>query len=100
MTTRPLRPCLGCQILTRSSTGRCGVCETKLQKDRNQARKALYAGPYIAHRRKALAGATLCPRCGIDLIRSRTARNGATWDHEHGQVECRSCNSSHRRNPA
>lgn len=98
--TLPQRPCLTCGILTRSTTSRCGPHEREHQRQRNAARKALYAGPYIAQRRKALAGATLCPLCGVDLIRSRTARNGATWDHEHSQIECRSCNSSHRKNPA
>lgn len=95
----PLRPCLVCGLRTRTTAPRCGPHEREYQRRRNTnpRRQALYGGAYPTQRRQALANATLCPRCGVDLIRSRTARNGATWDHEHGQVECRSCNSSHRR---
>lgn len=98
MTAVP-KPCLVCGILTRSTTSRCGPHEREHQRARNQTkrRQDLYGGPYQTARRKALAGATLCPICGVNLIRSRTARNGATWDHQHSRIECRSCNSSHRR---
>lgn len=88
----PLRPCLDCGIRTRTTAPRCGPCERTRQRRRNQdpRRLDLYNN---AHRRRSRAAREHlpCAICGtrIDL----------TWDHEHGQVECRPCNSSHRRNP-
>lgn len=90
---RPLRPCLTCSRLTRAAQGRCAPCEAERQHRRNQIRTQ-YQGAWRSTSKKArtqaIAEGTGCALCGTleDLC----------LDHEHGQVECRSCNSSHRRN--
>lgn len=88
---RPLRPCLDCGTRTRNPGSRCRSCELAHQRARNAARKAQYGGTWAATSRRARRARPICARCG------RT--DDLTLDHETGQVECRSCNSSHRRNP-
>lgn len=85
-----LRHCLDCQILTRSTTSRCGPCQRNREKTRNAARKDLYGGTWYATSRRARKNQPWCSVCG--------AETQLTLDHERWQVECRSCNSSHRRN--
>ena len=85
---RPLRPCLGCGALTRNPGSRCRPCEQAHQKLRNE-RRTQYAGTWRATSRRARKAQPWCSICGAQL--------DLTLDHEHGQVECRSCNSSHRR---
>lgn len=86
------RPCLDCRLATRSITGRCGPC----QRTRDRQRNARRAGYYdTIHRRRSEHARRCQPWCSIC---GTTA--DLTFDHEHNQVECRSCNSSHRRNPA
>jgi hypothetical protein len=96
---RPLRPCLDCGTPTRNPGSRCRPHELAHQRARNEKRKALYGGSYPRLRRQLLERATHCPRCGIRLVRSQTAVNGATYDHTTDLVLCRSCNSSQRKNP-
>jgi hypothetical protein len=84
-----VRPCLDCGINTAGS--RCGPCERARQRRRNAARGDLYGAE---HRRRSRAARAAQPWCSICGSRARLS-----WDHEHGQVECQSCNSSHRRNP-
>jgi len=90
----PTRPCLGvpgqtCTNRTRAPRGRCPSCERLWQKARN-ARRTQYHGSWRATSRAARKAQPWCSICGTvyDL----------TLDHEHGQVECRVCNSRHRRN--
>lgn len=73
---------------------RCRPCYLKRQRARNATpeRQALYGGD---HRARSQAARRLQPWCSICGSPIRTS-----WDHEHSQVECQSCNSSHRRNPA
>lgn len=89
---KPPRQCLDCPAMTRRS--RCPHCEAKLDRSRIQ-----YRGPWQTIRKAAYPPVgTRCPICQVPMIRSRTARNAMTLDHEHAQVECRECNSRHRRN--
>ena len=85
---KALRPCLDCGARTRRT--RCPRCESDWNRRRN-ARRTQYQGAWAATSRRARQAQPWCSICGtlFDL----------TLDHEHGQVECRSCNSSHRRNP-
>lgn len=94
-----LRPCLGlpgqpCTNNTRNSRGRCGSCEKLYQRARNQKpeRRALYGGNWQRRSRAARLRQPWCSICGGTL--------NLSLDHEHDQVECIRCNSSHRRNPA
>ena len=86
---RPQRPCLTCGTLTRNPGSRCRPCEQAHQRTRNQTRTQ-YTGTWQATSRRARKAQPWCSICG--------ATSDLTLDHEHGQVECRSCNSSHRRN--
>lgn len=94
--TIALRICLGlpgrpCTERTRNRNGRCGPCESAFQRNRNRIR-VQYHGSWKSTSRAARRNQPWCSNCGtlVDL----------TFDHERGVVECRSCNSSHRRNPA
>jgi hypothetical protein len=89
--TVPLRPCLTCGLVTRTTGPRCGPCERKRQRRRNAdpVRQALYGGP---HKRRSLEARRRQPWCSICGKTEHLA-----WDHEHGQVECRECNGRHRR---
>lgn len=89
--TIPVRPCLDCGLRTRTTAARCGPCERARQRRRNAARSQLYD---TDHRRLSRLARLVCPWCCIC-----GTTTDLTWDHEHRQVECRSCNSSHRRNP-
>jgi len=89
--TRPLQVCLDCGARHRLGGPRCAPCERTHQRTRNAAR-AQYAGSWAATSRRARRAVGQCARCG--------ATDDLTLDHETGQVECRACNSSHRRNPA
>lgn len=93
---RPLRICLGvadqaCATRTRNPGGRCRPCELEFQRRRNQARLQ-YQGSWKGVSRRARRAQPWCSVCGTPY--------DLTLDHEHGQVECRPCNSGHRRNPA
>jgi DNA-directed RNA polymerase subunit RPC12/RpoP len=89
--TRPLRICLDC-IARHYETGpRCRTCYLNHQKARNAARPQ-YTGTWRTTSRHARRAIRQCARCG--------QRTDLTLDHETGQVECRHCNSSHRRNPS
>ena len=91
-----MKPCIapGCPIIIQGRGPRCPAHEAMHQRVRNQQRTQ-YAGAWYATsrraRRQAIQDGTGCALCG--------ALDDLTLDHEHGQVECRSCNSSHRRNP-
>lgn len=87
---RPLRPCLDCGARTRNPGSRCRRCELDHQRARNAARPQ-YAGSWYATSRRARIAQPWCSICGTNA--------DLTLDHEHGQVECRECNSRHRRNP-
>lgn len=88
--TKPQVPCLVCGARTRHPSGRCYRHYLEQQRARNQARKTLYGGSWAKRSREARRAQPACVLCGspFDL----------TLDHEHAQVECRRCNSSHRRN--
>lgn len=93
---RPLRICLGlpdgpCLERTRNPAGRCRPCEQEFQRRRNRAR-VQYQGAWKATSARARRAQRWCSICGTTA--------DLTLDHEHGQVECRSCNAAHRRNPA
>lgn len=91
-----MKPCLQCAVPTDGTY--CLGCRRARDRDRNKQRLQ-YAGAWPATRRAAYPPpGSPCPICSVPMIRSQTARNGMTLDHEHAQVECRSCNSSHRRN--
>lgn len=94
--TIPVRPCIECGRCTRTTTSRCAAHEREFQRRRNRVR-VQYQGAWKRDSAAARRAVTHCPRCGVVLIKSKTARNGSTFDHETGRVECRSCNSSHRR---
>lgn len=88
-----IKICLGvpgtpCVERTRSPGGRCRLCEQEFQRRRNKTR-LLYQGSHKRHSIAQRKAQPWCSICGttVDLC----------WDHEHGQVECRPCNSSHRR---
>ena len=87
---KPLRPCLDCGARHRLAGPRCHGCNRAHQAARNAARGDLYD---TDHRRLSRLARLIHPWCAI----CGTAGD-LTWDHEHRQVECRSCNSSHRRN--
>lgn len=103
--TRPQRPCLGvqerpCPTLTRNPKGRCAECQKVFDRLRNQARTQ-YQGAWAAASRTARKAEPWC-HCdlaghGHDGMCSRT--EDLTLDHQYGRVECRSCNSAHRREP-
>jgi 5-methylcytosine-specific restriction protein A len=86
---RPPRPCLDCGALTRNPAGRCRPHELAHQKARNEKRRHLYGGTWQARSRAARKTQPWCSLCGTPY--------DLTLDHEHGQVECRACNASHRR---
>ena len=91
--TPALRICLDCGTPHRNDGPRCCPCSLARERRRNQdpRRQALYGGTHRAASRRARRAIGHCAVCG--------ATADLTFDHEHGQVECRSCNSSHRRNP-
>lgn len=86
------RTCLDCGTLHNRPDPRCRPCYLTHQQRRNHnpRRQALYSGPWATLSRRARATSPMCFRCG--------ARRDLTLDHETGTVECRPCNSSHRRN--
>lgn len=88
---RPQRPCIepDCGALHRNPGPRCGPHTRTFNKARNQARTQ-YHGTWQATSRAARKAQPWCTRCGTG--------QDLTLDHETGTVECRSCNSSHRRN--
>lgn len=88
-----LKVCLTCGARHSLDGPRCRGCYLAQQRIRNAKpeRQALYGG---AHRARSQAARRAQPWCSICGSSIRTS-----WDHEHGQVECQSCNSSHRRNP-
>lgn len=88
MTGPAVRLCLDCGIRFRGDGPRCVEHERAHQRRRNQAR-VQYQG---AWKRRSLAERRAQPWCSVcgtpfDL----------TLDHETGQVQCRTHNSSHRR---
>lgn len=85
---KALRPCLTCGARTRRT--RCPRCESDWNRKRN-AERTQYAGSWRATSRAARKAQPWCSICGTPY--------DLTLDHEHGQVECRVCNSRHRRNP-
>lgn len=85
---RPLRICIDCSTRHRLAGARCQTCERNHQRARNAARTQ-YAGAWRTTSRRARQAIGQCAICGTT--------QDLTLDHEHGQVECRSCNSSHRR---
>jgi len=97
---RPQRPCLDCGALTRNPGGRCRPHELEHQRARNQKRTQ-YAGQWQALSRQARQ---TTPWCHCDLPghghdgRICNQLDDLTLDHQFGRVECRSCNSAHRRN--
>lgn len=86
----PLRSCLRCGARTRDPGPRCRTCELDYQRRRNRAR-IQYQGSWKATSKRARRAQPWCSICGTT--------EDLTLDHEHGQVECRAHNSSHRRNP-
>jgi DNA-directed RNA polymerase subunit RPC12/RpoP len=88
---RPLKICADCSARHREPGPRCRPHELAHQRARNAARTQ-YAGRWAATSRRARRTQPWCSICGTPLKLS--------LDHEHGQVECQTCNSSHRRNPA
>jgi hypothetical protein len=81
-----LYPCLDCHRL--SPSHRCPTCQKDRDRRRN-ARRLQYKGTWEVTSRKARKAQPWCTRCG--------ATTDLTLDHESGTVECRSCNSRHRR---
>lgn len=94
------RLCLDCGATHTRPDPRCRRCYL----DRQRARNATRAGFYdTAHRRLSEVARIVhpwCAICGATKAELDATGEVLTWDHEHRQVECRSCNSSHRRNPA
>lgn len=88
-----LRPCLDCGKPTPMRPGiyRCPTHEATRQQTRNLVRTQ-YRGPWRTLSRAARAAQPWCTRCGTTT--------DLTLDHETGTVECRPCNSSHRRDVA
>lgn len=82
-----MKPCLQCAVPTDGTY--CLGCRRARDRDRNR-RRLQYAGAWQTISRAARAAQPWCSICGTQL--------DLTLDHEHAQVECRSCNSSHRRN--
>lgn len=87
---KPLTICADCGGRHREDGARCRPCSLAHQRARNATRAAYYDATHRRHSRQARRAQPWCSICGGKL--------NLTWDHEHGQVECRSCNSSHRRN--
>lgn len=89
--TRPaLRICVDCGARHREPLYRCRPCQRTRDHVRNTSREYRHAAwQRLSRAQRAAVG--FCVRCG------RT--DDLTLDHETGQVECRSCNSSHRREP-
>lgn len=88
---RPQRPCIeaDCGNLHRNAGPRCGPHERAWQKQRNASRPQ-YAGNWKTTSKKAREEQPFCSVCGTPYQ--------LTLDHETGTVQCKSCNSSHRRN--
>ena len=88
----PLKPCLTaeCNVRHRLAGAYCTACNRQRQQARNETRKPLYGGKWRALSRQARKAQPWCSICG--------ATTDLTLDHQHGRVECKSCNSSHRRN--
>lgn len=82
------RPCLDCPAYTAKGP-RCPTCEAKRQRARNERRKPLYGGSWYATSRRMRKAQPWCSICG--------STEALTVDHEHGRVECRECNSRHRK---
>lgn len=89
---RAARVCLDCNQRHHNDGPRCYPCHLARERVRNQspARKALYGGTWRATSKRARKAVPFCAICGTTA--------DLTLDHEHGQVECRVCNSRHRRN--
>lgn len=85
------RICLECNKRHQHDGPRCYPCHLARERARNTARRNLYGGAWRATSKRARKAVGHCVRCGTTA--------DLTLDHETGQVECRSCNSSHRRNP-
>lgn len=88
--TPAMRVCLDCGKRHRHDGPRCWACYSARERARN-ATRTQYAGRWRATSRRARHAVPYCAMCGTTA--------DLTLDHEHGQVECRSCNSAHRRNP-
>lgn len=86
----PLKICLECDARHSEPGPRCRPHELAYQRVRNASRPQ-YAGTWRATSKAARKAQPWCSVCGTPYR--------LTLDHEHGQVECVSCNSSHRRNP-
>lgn len=86
----PLRICVDCSARHRVDGPRCRPCYLAHQRARNAARPQ-YAGTWRATSKAARKAQPWCSVCGTPYRLS--------LDHEHAQVECQPCNSSHRRNP-
>lgn len=82
-----MKHCLDCGLLAQST--RCPSCERDRQRRRNQERTQ-YQGTWRTTSKRARQAQPWCSLCGTTA--------DLTLDHEHGQVECRRCNSGHRRN--
>lgn len=91
---RPQRICLDCPTLTRNPNGRCRTCQQAHDRARNQ-RRTQYQGDWQRISREAREAEPWChhPACPNPFT------SDLTFDHQYARVECRSCNSSHRRNP-
>ena len=93
--------CLVCGRLCRpgrNDRGRCLVCISAWNRQRNADRKGLYGGTWGKESRAARQAEPWCHRILVDGTLC-AATSDLTKDHETGKVECRRCNSSHRRNP-
>lgn len=86
---RALRTCIDCGARYRTGDSRCRPCELARHRKRNASRTQ-YQGAWRKTSAAARRAQPWCSVCGTP--------NDLTLDHEHGVVECRSCNSSHRRN--
>lgn len=83
------RTCLDCGKPTLKS--RCILCTLARDRMRNAKRADYYDTAHRNQSKAARKAQPWCSECGSTIRLS--------WDHEHRQVECQSCNSSHRRNP-
>lgn len=97
------RPCLSCGTLTTRVT-RCAACQKAWEAERAHRRGGIYKGNWQATSREARRLApwchcTGCARCTLAPAGTGCISMDLCLDHEHGQVECRACNASHRRNP-
>lgn len=93
----PALRCLDCGVRchpTRWAGGRCPPCDRRRQRARNR-RRTQYQGDWQRRSREARRAEPWCHRPGCPA----PLTCNLTYDHETGTVECRSCNSSHRRNP-